>query len=152
MRCKPSALWRPSSRPGYGTQHGDGQLAGGAVLAAVLFLGEHLTAINCVGLVVLVLGVALFNYTKYKKVITGQAVGMRAAQDHEKGEPRAERHEAHDGERAVLMGGRRIQLGEATCPSPCSRLHTPVAGSARGMTCRGCPEMRRAFPARHVLT
>lgn len=93
------------------------------------------------GLVVLVLGVALFNYTKYKKVITGQAVGTRAAQDHEKGELRAEHHEAHDGERAVLMGGRRIQLGEATCPSPCSRLHSPVARSARGMTCGGCPEM-----------
>lgn len=34
-------------------------LVGSAVLAAVLFLGEHLTYINCIGLVVVVLGVAL---------------------------------------------------------------------------------------------
>ena len=83
----------------------------GVVLAAVTFLGEHLTYINCIGLVVLVLGVALFNYTKYKKVITGQAVSTRAPVDYEKGEVKAERHEAHNSERALLVGGRRINLG-----------------------------------------
>ena len=81
-----------------------------AVLAAVLFLGEHLTYVNCIGLVVLVLGVALFNYTKYRKVIMGQAVSAPAA--HEKGSARAERREAHDSERALLVGGRRVNLGE----------------------------------------
>ncbi|CAK0780864.1 hypothetical protein CVIRNUC_005201 [Coccomyxa viridis] len=81
------------------------------VLAAVLFLGEHLTYVNCIGLVVLVLGVALFNYTKYRKVIMGQVVSARAPTDHEKGGARAERHEAHDGERAFLVGGRRMNLG-----------------------------------------
>ena len=83
-----------------------------AVLAAVLFLGEHLTYVNCIGLVVLVLGVALFNYTKYRKVIMGQVVSARAPPDHEKGGARAERHEAHDSERAFLVGGRRMNLGE----------------------------------------
>ena len=34
-------------------------LVGSAVLAAVLFLGVHLTDINCIGLVVVLLGVAL---------------------------------------------------------------------------------------------
>ena len=87
-------------------------LAGCAVLAAVLFLGEHLTYVNCIGLVVLVMGVALFNYTKYRKVIMGQVVSARAPADHEKGGARAERHEAHDGERAFLVGGRRMNLGE----------------------------------------
>ena len=86
--------------------------AGCAVLAAVLFLGEHLTYVNCIGLVVLVLGVALFNYTKYRKVIMGQVVSARAPPDHEKGGARAEKHEAQDGERAFLVGGRRMNLGE----------------------------------------
>ena len=86
------------------------------MLAAVIFLGEHLTYINCIGLVVLVLGVALFNYTKYKKVVTGQAVGTRAPVDYEKGELKAERHEAHNSERALLVGGRRINLGGTPWP------------------------------------
>lgn len=79
----------------------------------MIFLGEHLTYINCIGLVVLVMGVALFNYTKYKKVITGQVVSSRAPPDHEKGELRMEKHEAHNSERALLVGGRRINLGGA---------------------------------------
>ena len=82
----------------------------------MIFLGEHLTYINCIGLVVLVLGVALFNYTKYKKVVTGQAVGTRPPVDYEKGELRAERHEAHNSERALLVGGRRINLGGTSWP------------------------------------
>ncbi|KAL2052818.1 hypothetical protein ABVK25_007059 [Lepraria finkii] len=60
------------------------------LLAAVTFLGEHLTYINCIGLVVLVLGVALFNYTKYRKVIMGQAVSTLAPADQAEGEMKAE--------------------------------------------------------------
>lgn len=86
------------------------------MLAAVLFLGEHLTYVNCIGLVVLVLGVALFNYTKYRKVIMGQVVSARAPADHEKGSARAERQEAHDSERSFLVGGRRLNLGEMHLP------------------------------------
>ena len=106
LTCGASPLLFGVLPPDLGMAHSmvTASLLGGAVLAAVLFLGEHLTAINCVGLVVLVLGVALFNYTKYKKVITGQAMGTRTAQGHEKGELRAERHEAHDGERACAHG------------------------------------------------
>ena len=39
-----------------------------AVLAAVLFLGEHFSEVNAVGLCVLILGVVLFNVTKYRKM------------------------------------------------------------------------------------
>lgn len=96
-----------------------------------MFLGEHLTYINCVGLVVLVLGVALFNYTKYKKVITGQAVSTRAPVDYEKGELRAERHEAHNSERALLVGGRRINLGRSPRPCSCGRYSPRRSDQAR---------------------
>ena len=42
------------------------------MLAAVTFLGETFSAVNGVGLCVLILGVVLFNYSKYKKVGSGQ--------------------------------------------------------------------------------
>lgn len=48
-----------------------------AVMAAVSFLGESFSAINGVGLVVLIGGVALFNWTKYQKMLSGQAKGAR---------------------------------------------------------------------------
>ena len=38
------------------------------MLAAVTFLGETFSRVNAVGLCVLILGVVLFNYSKYKKV------------------------------------------------------------------------------------
>lgn len=38
------------------------------VAAAVLFLGETFTAVNALGLVVLIAGVALFNWQKYRKL------------------------------------------------------------------------------------
>ena len=41
------------------------------VLAAVAFLGEDFTAVNAAGLAVLIAGVALFNYTKYRKIAAG---------------------------------------------------------------------------------
>jgi hypothetical protein len=43
------------------------------VMAAVMFLGEDFSFINGIGLVVLVAGVALFNYTKYHRLISGEA-------------------------------------------------------------------------------
>eukprot|EP00884_Botryococcus_braunii_P017261 jgi/Botrbrau1/4218/Bobra.0044s0018.2 len=43
------------------------------VMAAVIFLGEDFSFINGIGLVVLVAGVALFNYTKYQRLISGEA-------------------------------------------------------------------------------
>lgn len=42
-------------------------------MAAVIFLGEDFSFINGIGLVVLVAGVALFNYTKYQRLISGEA-------------------------------------------------------------------------------
>jgi len=108
------------------------------VLAAVLFLGEHLTYINCTGLVVLVLGVALFNYTKYKKVITGQAVSTRAPVDYEKGDLRVERHEAHNSERALLVGGRRINLGRVLVP-----YYQYVGHSVHTRACPSCAFLQR---------
>lgn len=41
--------------------------------AAVVFLGESFSRINALGLCVLVAGVALFNYSKYRKIASGQA-------------------------------------------------------------------------------
>ena len=43
-----------------------------AVAAAVLFLGEGFTWVNACGLLVLIAGVVLFNYLKYKKIKSGQ--------------------------------------------------------------------------------
>jgi solute carrier family 35, member C2 len=45
------------------------------VLAAVTFLGEAFTAINAAGLAVLIAGVALFNYTKYRKAMAATNAG-----------------------------------------------------------------------------
>lgn len=39
-----------------------------AVAAAVIFLGENFTWINALGLLVLILGVVLFNWMKYRKL------------------------------------------------------------------------------------
>ena len=39
-----------------------------AVVSAVLFLGERFTAVNALGLVILILGVVLFNWTKYRRL------------------------------------------------------------------------------------
>lgn len=39
----------------------------------MVFLGESFSRINALGLCVLVAGVALFNYSKYRKIASGQA-------------------------------------------------------------------------------
>ena len=49
------------------------------VLAAVAFLGESFSKINAAGLAVLVAGVALFNWTKYRKVAAEQREAAEAA-------------------------------------------------------------------------
>lgn len=51
----------------------------GAVVAAVLFLGEEFYLINGMGLAVLVMGVFWFNYTKYKKVAAGEIKPSKSA-------------------------------------------------------------------------
>ena len=52
-----------------------------AVMAAVIFFGDAFAFINGVGLAVLILGAALFNYNKYKKISTGDLrVGLHKAQ------------------------------------------------------------------------
>ena len=45
------------------------------MLAAVVFLGESFSVVNGIGLAVLIAGVALFNWTKYRKMASGQAKG-----------------------------------------------------------------------------
>ncbi|KAK9828533.1 hypothetical protein WJX72_000627 [[Myrmecia] bisecta] len=42
------------------------------VMAAVVFLGEDFSFINGVGLLILISGVVLFNYTKYRKMVLGE--------------------------------------------------------------------------------
>jgi multidrug transporter EmrE-like cation transporter len=49
------------------------------VLAAVAFLGESFSRVNAAGLAVLVAGVALFNYDKYRKVAAEQRAAALAA-------------------------------------------------------------------------
>jgi hypothetical protein len=44
-----------------------------AVFSAVLFLGENFTAVNAVGLCILIFGVVLFNWTKYQRLKTADA-------------------------------------------------------------------------------
>lgn len=46
---------------------------GVAVMAAVVFLDEDFSYINGIGLIVLIAGVALFNFTKYQRLISGEA-------------------------------------------------------------------------------
>ena len=41
-------------------------------MAAVAFLGERFTVINAVGLCILIAGVVLFNYLKYRKIRAGE--------------------------------------------------------------------------------
>ncbi len=53
-------LLNPSSQAPRGVLH--------AVVSAVLFLGERFTAVNALGLVILILGVVLFNWTKYRRL------------------------------------------------------------------------------------
>ena len=43
-----------------------------AVMAAVAFLGERFTVINGVGLCILIAGVVLFNFLKYRKIRAGE--------------------------------------------------------------------------------
>ncbi len=41
-------------------------------MAAVAFLGERFTVINAVGLCILIAGVVLFNFLKYRKIRAGE--------------------------------------------------------------------------------
>lgn len=40
------------------------------MFSAVIFLGETFTAVNALGLCILIFGVVLFNWTKYKRLKT----------------------------------------------------------------------------------
>ena len=50
----------------------DAPLPAHAVMAAVTFLGERFTVINGVGLCILIAGVVLFNFLKYRKIKAGE--------------------------------------------------------------------------------
>ena len=53
-----------------------------AVVSAVIFLGDDFGLINAVGLVVLVFGAALFNYSKYVKMMEKDARLVRSPGTH----------------------------------------------------------------------
>ncbi len=94
-------------------------MLGVAVMAAVTFLGESFSFINGVGLVVLIMGVALFNYNKYQKILTGKAPGGR------KPAPAAAKESPDDEESARLVnGGVRLPVGAACTFTPCHMLRT----------------------------
>lgn len=64
-----------------------------AVLAAVLIMGDRLTAINTVGLAIVIVGVLLFNCYKYRKMRTGQTpvrTGHKSAGEDKLGEEESE--------------------------------------------------------------
>lgn len=48
------------------------------ILAAMMFFGDHLGVINGVGLVIVILGVLLFNAYKYRKLKVGEIQAIRA--------------------------------------------------------------------------
>ncbi|KAK9915304.1 hypothetical protein WJX75_007302 [Coccomyxa subellipsoidea] len=83
------------------------------VMAAVTFLGESFSFINGVGLVVLIMGVALFNYNKYQKILSGQAPGSR------KPASVPAKDSLDDVESARLVnGGPRLPVGASPRASP----------------------------------
>jgi len=80
------------------------------VLAAVTFLGESFTAINAAGLGVLICGVALFNWTKYRKVMAaaeggGDAVAAPTSSGGESGREGGRGTNSPPRERSPRRGG-----------------------------------------------
>ena len=53
-----------------------------AVISAVIFLGDSFGFINAVGLVVLICGAALFNYSKYKRMVEKDPRHVRSPGDY----------------------------------------------------------------------
>jgi solute carrier family 35 protein C2 len=104
-------------------------------MAAVAFLGESFSAVNALGLAVLVAGVFLFNWTKYRKIARGQARGGKPAPDagaahREDGEPAADEEAVRLMPRAGAGAPRRIAAPLHACsahrlaPQPPARLHS----------------------------
>lgn len=94
-------------------------------MAAVFFLGESFSFINGVGLVVLICGVALFNWFKYQKIVSGQAKGGKPAPD--KMHSSATKDVPGDEETAWLVGGARFSGGAFQCHEVfCAMSTTPV--------------------------
>ena len=74
-------------------------------MAAVIFLGETFTPVNALGLCILILGVALFNYIKYKKLRAGESTVGAVS-------PRGDR--AHDPASSLrLVPGVVVRSGES---------------------------------------
>lgn len=83
------------------------------VAAAVLFLGETFTLVNAAGLVVLIAGVALFNWQKYKKLREQELARMRVMEYDE------EDHDDEEGARPAEAQQRLIgpmKLGDSNSP------------------------------------
>jgi hypothetical protein len=78
-------------------------------MAAVFFLGESFSFVNGVGLAVLICGVALFNWFKYQKIVSGEAKGSKAVPDKVHGS--AGKGSADDEETGRLVGGARLSVG-----------------------------------------
>lgn len=60
-------------------------------MAAVLFLGERFTLVNALGLLILICGVGLFNFIKYRKLRAGELPSAAAAPGGREHEPPSRR-------------------------------------------------------------
>lgn len=56
--------------------------ASSAVISAVIFLGDNFGFVNAIGLIVLVFGAGLFNYSKYQKLVEKETADMGTAGEH----------------------------------------------------------------------
>lgn len=93
--------------------------------AAVVFLGESFSRINALGLCVLVAGVALFNYSKYRKIASGRA---------RTGKPSGAASHREDGADGDEEGMRLMpRMG---------------SGAAHAMPAPGAPALHRSLKAR----
>jgi len=102
-------------------------------MAAVAFLGESFSAVNALGLAVLVAGVFLFNWTKYRKIARGQARGGKPARDagaahREDGEPAADEEAVRLMPRAGAGAPRRVAA--PVLPRPARVLRAPPGPTA----------------------
>ncbi|GLC42101.1 hypothetical protein PLESTB_000630800 [Pleodorina starrii] len=102
------------------------------VLSAVLVMGDKLTWVNCLGLVVVICGVLLFNYHKYRKLKPGDGGHYQAVESSEDGH-------VSDGEGKALRrpynggsGGGAVTAAATggAMPSPVSAAAAAAAGAS----------------------
>lgn len=140
MRTQPAARVRDSAK-WCNTWMSNGT----AVFSAVVFLGETFTAINALGLCILILGVVLFNWTKYKRLKAHTDDDSEADKAHPVPSSRA-RYALVDGSQVTtrvgtLAGSFDVRMHvRGRCkahPAPPAAPATPPSMAARGASDSG---------------